>query len=209
MAGGSNSEFFFIVDDLYFSALHDADEIFTISDEKYAQELQLQEALISSSSPNQNISTVSSSKQILMTSSESTKSPYSFCDICMDTKTASEMFQNANNVCGHLFCTDCIRQHVAAKIKENLTTVKCPDPRCKAAHKFYCPFRDCSAMLVDDGGVAVTSSECPNCHRLFCAQCKVAWHCGMSCIEFQSLKKGERSPDDILLFVSRQITIDS
>ncbi|KAI3802791.1 hypothetical protein L1987_30934 [Smallanthus sonchifolius] len=225
------SDLFFFVDDLYFSALHDAHEIFPISDEKYAQELQLQEALISSSSssPNQNTSTVSSSsKQPLMTSSESSKSLYSFCNICMDTKTASEMFQNAN-VCGHPFCIDCIRQHVAAKIKENLTTVTCPDPRCKAvigpevcrsiipkevferwenilceslimeAHKFYCPFKDCSAMLVDDGGVAVTSSECPNCHRLFCAQCKVAWHCEMSCIEFQSLKIGERSPDEILL----------
>ncbi|KAI3802790.1 hypothetical protein L1987_30933 [Smallanthus sonchifolius] len=47
--------------------------------------------------------------------------------------------------------------------------------------------------------ILLTSSECPNCHRLFCAQCKVAWHCGMSCIEFQSLKKRKRSSDDTLL----------
>nr|GEU47122.1 zinc finger, C6HC-type [Tanacetum cinerariifolium] len=94
--------------------------------------------------------------------------------------------------------------HVAAKIQENITTVRCPDPNCKGiigpeacrlivpkevldrwedalceslilgAEKFYCPFKDCSAMLVNDGGEAVTSSECPHCYRLFCAQCKVA-----------------------------------
>ncbi|KAM0001194.1 putative transcription factor C2H2 family [Helianthus debilis subsp. tardiflorus] len=230
------------VDDLYFSALHDNEEIFPISDEKYAEELQLQEALISSSSslpsPNQNASTVScsssasasaaasSSKQPLMSPS---KSLYSFCGICMDTKTASEMFENTSSVCGHMYCSDCIRGHVAAKIKENVTAVKCPDLNCAGvigpeacrsivpkevlerwenilcesvimeSDKFYCPFKDCSAMLLDDGGVTVTQSECPNCNRLFCAQCKVPWHCGMGCIEYQSFKKGERSPDDILL----------
>ncbi|KAF5801375.1 putative transcription factor C2H2 family [Helianthus annuus] len=173
----------------------------------------------------------SSSKKPLLLNKKrkrESKTLYSFCGICMDTKTASEMFDNTG-ICNHLFCSDCIRQHVAVKIKENLTKVKCPDPSCKGvigpeacrsivpkevlerwesilcesvimeSQKFYCPFKDCSAMLVDDGGVVVTQSECPNCNRLFCAQCKVAWHCGISCVEFQSLKKDERNPNDILL----------
>nr|GFB09425.1 zinc finger, C6HC-type [Tanacetum cinerariifolium] len=54
-------------------------------------------------------------------------------------------------------------------------------------------------MLVDDGGEDVTSSECPHCNRLFCAQCKVMWHSGMDCSEFQSLKENERDPNDIML----------
>ncbi|KAI7755548.1 hypothetical protein M8C21_008647 [Ambrosia artemisiifolia] len=255
------------VDDFYFSALHDADETFPISDEKYAEELQLQEALISSSlslipSPNQNTSTVhscaSSSKQpLVITSSEATQS---MCDVCIDVKTTSEMFQNSKEplimttpkatetlcgicmeaktasemfknttVCGHLFCTDCIREYVAAKIKENITVVNCPDLHCKevigpqdcgsivpievlerwesilceslimGSEKFYCPFKDCSAMMVDDGGEAVTISECPSCNRLFCAQCKVAWHCGMSCSDYESWKKEEPSGEDNML----------
>ncbi|KAM0001198.1 putative transcription factor C2H2 family [Helianthus debilis subsp. tardiflorus] len=209
------------------------EKIFPTSDERYAEELQLQEALIFSfvslSSPNQNTSAVScsssSSKQPLMTSSKRL-----ICGICMDTKTASEMFDNTR-VCGHLFCSDCISQHVAVKIKENVTKVKCPDPKCKGvigpeacrsivpkevlerwesilceslimeSQKFYCPFKDCSAMLVDDGGVAVTQSECPNCNRLFCAQCKVAWHCGISCIEFQGSRKGKRNQDHDKLLI--------
>ncbi|GKB70734.1 zinc finger, C6HC-type containing protein [Tanacetum coccineum] len=67
------------------------------------------------------------------------------------------------------------------------------------AEKFYCPFKDCSAMLVNDGGEAVTSSECPHCYRLFCAQCKVAWHSEMSCSDFQRWKKGEIDQSDAMM----------
>ncbi|GJZ56646.1 zinc finger, C6HC-type containing protein, partial [Tanacetum coccineum] len=150
------------------------------------------------------------------------------CDICMDTKTESEMFRNTK-VCGHMYCLGCIRGHVAAKIQENITKVRCPDPNCKGvigpeacrlivprevlerweyalceslilgSEKFYCPFKDCSALLVNDGGGAVTSSECPHCNRLFCAQCKVTWHSGICCSEYQSLRKDERDPSDLML----------
>ncbi|KAK9070062.1 hypothetical protein SSX86_010461 [Deinandra increscens subsp. villosa] len=155
----------------------------------------------------------------------------SFCGICMDIKASSEMFENTK-VCGHQFCSECIRGHVAAKIQENRIKITCPEPSCQVmigpeacrsigvpqevlerwekilcesvimeAQKFYCPFKDCSAMLVDDGGVAVTSSECPFCHRLFCAQCKVAWHCGMSCAESQSVKRGD---DNLLMKLAKK-----
>ena len=54
-------------------------------------------------------------------------------------------------------------------------------------------------MLVDDGGEVVTASECPNCRRLFCAQCRVVWHAGIDCSEFQRLSKDERGTEDIML----------
>ncbi|WVZ24319.1 hypothetical protein V8G54_002863 [Vigna mungo] len=56
------------------------------------------------------------------------------------------------------------------------------------SQKFYCPFKDCSAMMIYDEGEVVTSSECPHCHRLFCAQCKVSWHAGIDCEKFQMSK---------------------
>ncbi|GJY99303.1 zinc finger, C6HC-type containing protein [Tanacetum coccineum] len=117
------------------------------------------------------------------------------------------MFQNTN-VCGHMFCFDCIREHVAVKIKENMVNVRCPNPSCKGlirprvchffvpievlirwenalcesmilgSQTFYCLFKDCSALLVDDERQRVMSSECPNCnltkHELFCALCKLS-----------------------------------
>ncbi|KAI3745672.1 hypothetical protein L6452_08076 [Arctium lappa] len=210
-----NPNFHILDYDFYFSSLHHHDQIFPISIDNFAHELHLQQALFSSLPPPPPSSS-SSSKMIL-------------CEICMDTKFTSQMFRNPN-VCAHLYCSDCIRGHVAAKIKENITKVKCPHPQCKgfigpescrsivpkevierwenslceslilASEKItYCPFKDCSAMLVDDGGETVTSSVCPNCNRLFCASCKVVWHSGLDCNEFRSLKKGEKDPEDLML----------
>ncbi|GJR69096.1 zinc finger, C6HC-type containing protein [Tanacetum coccineum] len=251
MDGSSISNPYIIVDaddHPYFPPLVSRDPI---SDQKYAEQLQLHEALVfssasrasTSSSPKTPIVILDSQASRASTSScpktpililddqdshafESSQVADRFCDICMDTKTESEMFRNTK-VCRHMFCFDCIRGHVAAKIQENITKVRCPDPNCKGvigpeacrlivprevldrwedalceslilgAEKFYCPFKDCSALLVDDGGGAVTSSECPHCNRLFCAQCKVTWHSGISCSEYQSLKKGRRDPSDL------------
>ncbi|CAH9148731.1 unnamed protein product [Cuscuta epithymum] len=244
------------VDDFYFSALYDADEIFPVSDEKYAEELQLQEALVSSSavviSPVAP-STASSLGEYLCTSyasynqdswirpgssdknakksgeqsSETGESSEPFCGICMDKKPGEEMFRS--NSCRHSYCTECIGRHVAVKIQENISSVKCPDVSCRrlidphlcrsivpkevferwddaiceslilGSQKFYCPFRDCSAIMVDDGEEEVTVSECPECRRLFCARCRVVWHAGIDCEEYQALNEDEKGKDDVMM----------
>ncbi|XWS20004.1 hypothetical protein CRYUN_Cryun31cG0064500 [Craigia yunnanensis] len=117
MVGIANSDNLHLVDDFYFSALHDDEEVFPISDEKYALELQLQEALLSSA--------------------------------------------------------------ISSRVPNGS--------------------RDLQECQVDDEGSDVVESECPNCRRLFCAQCKVAWHAGISCSEFQNLSKDERCREDIMV----------
>ncbi|PKI67021.1 hypothetical protein CRG98_012559 [Punica granatum] len=59
--------------------------------------------------------------------------------------------------------------------------------------------KDCSAMLVNDSEKVIEQSECPHCHRLFCAQCHVPWHAGVACMEFQALNEDERGSDDLFL----------
>jgi E3 ubiquitin-protein ligase RNF144 len=157
-------------------------------------------------------------------SSSQLKQPY--CAICMEDKYVKEMYENQN--CSHSFCKDCVGSYLVAKIQENIANIKCPHPKCKVnlnpqhcttiipkdmferwestivenlvlgSQKFYCPFKDCSALLVNDGKEVVTASECPNCHRLFCAQCKVSWHTGVNCKEFKKLKVGERESKDLM-----------
>ncbi|XP_019459971.1 PREDICTED: uncharacterized protein LOC109359733 [Lupinus angustifolius] len=39
--------------------------------------------------------------------------------------------------------------------------------------KLYFPYKDCSALMVNDGGELMKLSEFTNCRRLFYAQCKV------------------------------------
>ena len=244
MAGTSSSDNLLLVDDFYFSALHDAEELFPISDEKYALELHLQEALMSSvissrmnmESPSHFVEYSSPMKTSYKAKGKETgqssqetgqSSSQTLCMICMDGKPISEMFTNNN--CTHSFCAECIGKYVATKIQENISYVKCPDPKCRGllepqcclsiipkevfdrwenalceslvlgSQKFYCPFKDCSVMLVDDGGEVVTVSECPNCRRLFCAQCRVAWHAGIECREFQRLNKYEIEREDIMV----------
>ncbi|KMT04747.1 hypothetical protein BVRB_7g169270 [Beta vulgaris subsp. vulgaris] len=159
---------------------------------------------------------------------ESSQTQLIFCGICMDYKQNPEIFKGLIN-CKHSFCTDCIIKYVVSKIKENIGLVECPDPKCKLAiepencsgilpkevferwenalfeamipgyQKFYCPYKDCSVLMVDDGGVEVRSSECQSCRRLFCARCQVQWHDGVTCEEFQMLGKDEREKEDIMV----------
>ncbi|XP_075641132.1 E3 ubiquitin-protein ligase HEL1 [Castanea sativa] len=71
-----------------------------------------------------------------------------------------------------------------------------------ASQKFYCPFKDCSALLLDDtseSGDSIRESHCPYCYRMFCAQCKVPWHSDIDCDQFQKLHQNEREREDIML----------
>lgn len=64
----------------------------------------------------------------------------------------------------------------------------------------YCPFKDCSALLLNDGDDDnVTQSECPSCRRLFCAKCEVVWHAGLTCEEVKRLGAKDREAEDFRL----------
>ncbi|XP_059644424.1 E3 ubiquitin-protein ligase RSL1-like [Cornus florida] len=156
------------------------------------------------------------------------ESSHSFCEICLEQKESDDMFRN--RTCQHSFCSDCTSKHIAAKIEENNRFVMCPGLYCQAVlelndcmaiigrevaerwnemlcesmilaeERFYCPFRDCSALLVNDGfGEAIRESECPVCRRLFCAQCYIPWHPGVECEEYQRLNEDERGREDLMV----------
>ncbi|XP_050235260.1 E3 ubiquitin-protein ligase RSL1-like [Mercurialis annua] len=224
------------VDDFYFSAIldesdeenehHDVEtDSFQVSDAKYAEKLQFQEALMGCVI----ISQIKSNKP-------STESPVtgqssqSFCEICAERKENNEMF--ATGSCVHSFCSDCISRHVSTKIRESITVVTCPGINCRSVleldvcrtklskrvidlweealclemisqwQKVYCPFKDCSALLVNDNeekGTVMRECECPYCHRMFCAECNVPWHSGVECGVFQTLNQDERGKEDLMV----------
>ncbi|KAK4269538.1 hypothetical protein QN277_022682 [Acacia crassicarpa] len=160
-------------------------------------------------------------------SDETDESWQVICEICAETKEASQMFTNQR--CDHSFCSDCVTKHVATKIQENITEVACPGLDCKnvvgldacrpwlpkdlldrwdqalceamflATPKFYCPFKDCSAMLLIEIEEDIREAECPFCHRLFCARCEVPWHPGVECEEFQRLNENEKERQDLIV----------
>ncbi|KAH9305590.1 hypothetical protein KI387_009994 [Taxus chinensis] len=158
------------------------------------------------------------------------------CGICLEAKQNSEFFDREG--CSHRFCNDCTAQHVLAKLQEKLIPISCPEPNCSQtlmpdqcetflpgetldmwhlvlveadipeSQRFYCPYKDCSALLVKDvpefgssAGAVINQSECPNCRKLFCAQCVVPWHAGFECNEYQRLSPSEREQDDLKLLM--------
>jgi len=90
--------------------------------------------------------------------------------------------------CSHVYCSDCVAKYIGSMLEENIVNIQCPFPGCKGSlevdfcrsilpakvferwgkalcealfdvsNKFYCPFPDCSALLIDDGTEAVRNS---------------------------------------------------
>ncbi|KAL5201233.1 hypothetical protein ABZP36_035587 [Zizania latifolia] len=151
------------------------------------------------------------------------------CSICMEKVPVAEQF--VVSFCAHAFCNSCIGRYVASKVGENVAVIGCPDPECKEGFvemdpcrdiippelfdrwsvslcelvlgekKYYCPFKDCSALLINDNDGTekkIRETECPHCHRMFCARCGVPWHDGIKCKEFRKLGDGEKGDEDLM-----------
>ncbi|KAK2645115.1 hypothetical protein Ddye_020310 [Dipteronia dyeriana] len=151
------------------------------------------------------------------------------CELCVESRRSEKLFSVKG--CSHAYCADCIAKYVTSKVEQNITSIGCPVSACRGkldpeycckilpehvfdrwgkalsetvivgAQKFYCPFKDCSALLINDAEEEETirESECPYCHRLFCAHCRVPWHSEIDCADFQKLNKNEREREDIML----------
>ncbi|CAN6451296.1 unnamed protein product [Victoria cruziana] len=156
------------------------------------------------------------------------KQPKFLCNVCLERKSLDRSFRPDH--CPHLFCCDCVAVHIATKISENLCTIRCMESGCTSvielksclsiltadvvdrwaallseslihpADKFYCPFKDCSALLWNDTAEkrTIKEAECPHCHRLFCARCRVGWHAGLDCQQYQMKASREKSDDAVL-----------
>ncbi|KAG7572402.1 IBR domain [Arabidopsis suecica] len=100
------------------------------------------------------------------------------CEICVERKPKIESFRI--NGCSHSYCNDCVSKYIAAKLQDNILSIKCPvfgcsgqlepdkcrqilprevfdrwgDALCEAlvirSKRFYCPYKDCSALLFLD-----------------------------------------------------------
>ena len=169
-------------------------------------------------------------------SSNSSITPF-VCEICTDTKTMKDAFYISG--CSHAYCSDCMVKYINSKLEDNIVNIRCPVLECegsldpqfcrpilsdevydrwgllfcevlfKVSEKFYCPFSDCSALLINDKMNPVKNSECPNCNRMFyarcmvpghdvCARCMVPWQQAIKCSEFKKLNVDRRKKGDVM-----------
>ncbi|KAE8735269.1 putative zinc ion binding protein [Hibiscus syriacus] len=115
------------------------------------------------------------------------------CGICGEMKPVDDSFDVRG--CSHFYCVDCTVKFIESKLDYNVSSIKCPESDCEGvldpefcreilpwdlfnrwgnalcesaffgSEKFYCPFRDCSALLINDGKRVIKKYRCPFCKR--------------------------------------------
>ncbi|KAL6868122.1 hypothetical protein ACP4OV_014967 [Aristida adscensionis] len=131
---------------------------------------------------------------------------HAFCGACLAGYVGAKIQDRIAGVrcpeemCGGALDPELCQGLLPREVFERWCAALCEAMVLGAAGRTYCPYKDCSAMMVDDGGAAVAEAECPCCRRLFCARCGAApWHAGVGCEEYGKLGKGDRGREDMML----------
>ncbi|EYU24555.1 hypothetical protein MIMGU_mgv1a025458mg [Erythranthe guttata] len=144
-------------------------------DDKYAQELQLQETLISSFT--------------------GINCSHKFCKDCISKYITMKINRgkSASIACpgpdceGIMGIEECVGGVVPKEVVTLWDQVICESVIIPLLQRFYCPYKNWKPI------------ECPSCRRLFCVKCKVTWHSGFDCGEFSRMREGERERDQDLM----------
>ncbi|KAK1379360.1 IBR domain, Zinc finger, RING/FYVE/PHD-type, E3 ubiquitin ligase RBR family [Heracleum sosnowskyi] len=145
---------------------------------------------------------------------ESGRSEAFTCEICIEPMSSAKKFR-VNDNCMHPFCNDCFAKYIQGKVEDSVAIIKCPALDCELLldpllcrtiisvelftkwcdclcdsslllyERCYCPYQDCSALIINECGGSVSKTKCLNCKRLFCYTCEVPWHAGYWCSESQ------------------------
>ncbi|XP_050215893.1 E3 ubiquitin-protein ligase RSL1-like [Mercurialis annua] len=158
------------------------------------------------------------------------KFPSFVCEICVEQKGLNDSFNLKG--CTHFYCSECTVNYVKSKLDDNITSISCPISDCAGvlepefcreilpeevfnrwglalceslidgSLKFYCPYKNCSGLLINDTGVEIQQTDCPLCKRAFCVKCEAPWHSEISCEKFQKLKK--KGDDSMLVDLAKR-----
>ncbi|XVE51760.1 hypothetical protein DITRI_Ditri02bG0066600 [Diplodiscus trichospermus] len=131
---------------------------------------------------------------------------HSFCSDCISTYVKTRLEQNITVImcpgenCRVMLEFEACRPLLGKDVISLWGDLLCEELLCSTGGRLYCPFKDCSVLLLNDNqGEVIAETECPFCHRLFCAQCHVPWHPGISCEEYQKLNEDERESEDLMV----------
>ncbi|CAN1246695.1 E3 ubiquitin-protein ligase RSL1 [Linum grandiflorum] len=163
-----------------------------------------------------------------------TAGPTFVCEICVETTPLRESF-NPKNCAHFYCNKCTVRYIETELSEKSSTRIPCPEPGCEgsldpehcrqilparlfdrwglalvdsaidASQKFYCPYLDCSVLLIYDlddcNKVSLprcweifrrssrpnNCCECPSCKRKMCVKCKCPWHEMMDCETYEAL----------------------
>ncbi|KAK6279504.1 hypothetical protein POUND7_019771 [Theobroma cacao] len=128
---------------------------------------------------------------------------HDFCSDCIAKYIEAKVLEYniANISCPALDCEFSLDPISCRPVISNHLFNKWCDLLCSATvleyysdRSVYCPYRDCSALIVNECNDKVDRSTCPNCKKKFCFRCKSPWHAGYGCRE----KRMFRDKNDVL-----------
>ncbi|XP_057958776.1 E3 ubiquitin-protein ligase RSL1-like [Malania oleifera] len=122
-----------------------------------------------------------------------------FCSDCIAQYVRVTVYDNgvAEIRCPGLDCRLLLDPLACRRILSAELFVKWCDLLCERVilglEKCYCPYADCSALIIDEcggggGGGRGKRWECPGCRKAFCFRCKARWHAGYRCREIGDVR---------------------
>ena len=128
---------------------------------------------------------------------------HTFCNTCLSKHVQVKVHENQLPVrCPQPDCEQLLSQPELEQLSDEETLALLARRQVENAippsERFYCPYNDCSTLQLlphphppplasTSAAPSVGEVECMACYRQICADCRVPWHAGMSCDEFQEL----------------------
>jgi len=146
------------------------------------------------------------------------------CTLCLD-EIEIDFFQALD--CGHEFCRDCLEQYFVTAISSKKFPLVCPDQRCKkevndldlrlilktqelekyenfslslfieknGSSYSCCPTANCPYLFFFKLGDY--DFNCPKCTKRYCLSCKVDYHSGVTCKDYQKWRVVNGKADEL------------
>ncbi|KAJ4838365.1 hypothetical protein Tsubulata_046796, partial [Turnera subulata] len=119
--------------------------------------------------------------------------PFCLSCISMHIKLYLRSFAGTGTIrCPEIECEHTLDPFSCRLLVTREEFVKWCDLMCRSAlsgiDSCYCPFPNCSALVLNECSDKLKKTNCPNCNRNFCFQCGVPWHAGYGCSESGNLK---------------------
>ncbi|XP_073294614.1 E3 ubiquitin-protein ligase RSL1-like [Primulina huaijiensis] len=97
--------------------------------------------------------------------------------------------------CGEILEIDACRQIVPMYLISMWDDAIC-ESMLDASQKFYCPYKDCSSLMVNDGGEMIRGRYAFPAGDCCVVHCNVPWHSGVGC---EWIDQNERRVEDLIV----------
>lgn len=142
-----------------------------------------------------------------------------YCFSCMKQHIEVKFLAGSEAKCPHEGCESILSIESCNKLLPpeviEIIIQRFKESSIPVSEKVYCPRPRCSALMSKTEVLEYTKNmhgnakqsgarECMKCHRLFCINCKISWHDGMTCKDYQNSSYKNQTEDAKLKSLARE-----